>query len=45
MKYFTKEYHFISFDDLDGKDKYLTIRASKSGFVLDYDQEREFGFR
>ena len=45
MKYFTKEYHFISFDDLDGKYKYLIIRASKSSFVLDSDQERAFGFR
>lgn len=40
-----KEYHFIIFDDLDGEYKYLTIRSSESGFVLDDDQGRVFIFR
>lgn len=34
MKYFAKEYY-----------KYLTIRASESGLILDDDQERALGFR
>lgn len=44
MKCFTKEYKSIIFDDRDGDYKYLTIRARKSGFVLDDAQERAFGF-
>lgn len=44
MKNITKEYHFILFGDLDGKYKYPTLRARESDFVLDYEQERAFGF-
>lgn len=40
-----KEYHFILFDDFDGEYKYLTIRASESGFALDEEQEKNFGIR
>lgn len=38
-----EEYHFILFDDHDGQYKYLTIRTSESGLVLDDEEKRALG--